>query len=124
MNFSVAVCAEEHTFIQLRSDFLPAAGVSLTRDTKILLGRSEMMELQRFHTSIVTTSLTSPTFIGYGFEANYLSPFADGIDEIVTTIGVCATLGHESPIFLQPAALPTELPGNLDQLKRRYSSIN
>jgi hypothetical protein len=120
----VAVCAKEHTFIQLRSDFLPAAGVSLTRDTKILLGRSEMMKLQRFRTPIVTTSLAAPTFIGYGSVANHLSPFADGSDEIVATIGVCAALSHESPTFLQPAALPTELPGNLVQPKRAHSSMN
>jgi hypothetical protein len=55
---------------------------------------------------------------------NRLPPSSDGIDEIVATIGVCAALRYESPTFLQPAALPTELPGNLVEPKRAHSSIN
>ena len=70
-----------------------------------------MMELQRFHTSIVTTSLAAPTFIGYGFVANRLSASTDGIDEIVAAIGVCAAVRHEPPTFLQPAALPLSYRG-------------
>jgi hypothetical protein len=49
---------------------------------------------------------------------------SDGVDEIVAAIGICAALRHESPTFLQPAALPTELPGNLVQPKRGHSNMN
>ena len=58
------------------------------------------MELQGFHTPIVAASLAPFAFVDQGFLANCLPPFPDGIDEVLTTISVCAPLNHRfTPFF-------------------------
>ncbi len=64
-----------------------------------------MVELQRFHTPIVTALLTTAAFVNKRLPAHLLTPFLDGLDEILAAISVCPPTGH--PFTLLTATCST-----------------
>ncbi len=75
-----------------------------------------MMKLQRFHTMIISAAFTTSPLVFKRFSTNLFSTLVDCVDEILAAITIGTSLCHV-PSLLQPAALPTELPGNMVQSK-------
>jgi len=64
-----------------------------------------MVELQRFHTPIITALLTTAGLVNKRLPAHLLTPFLDGLDEILAAISVCPPTGH--PFTLLTATCST-----------------
>lgn len=59
-----------------------------------------MMTLQCFYTPIVTTPYTTTSSqLGYYLSANFLATFANGINQILSTISVSSPFCHLMPLF-------------------------
>jgi hypothetical protein len=69
-----------------------------------------MMKLQCFGTLTIATNLTLPSFVIDRFFSNSSPPFSYGLDEIFSAIFISPSVTHPLS-FLQPPALPAELPG-------------
>lgn len=80
-----------------------------------------MVKLQRFHTTIISAAFTTSPFILKRLSANVFPTLVDRIDQILAAIMIGTSLCH-MPSLLQPAALPTELPGNMVQSVGTHSS--
>lgn len=70
-----------------------------------------MVELQRFHTPIVTTLAALSTQVLHRTAPNFDSPLGNSPDQIVPTISVRPFVNHYNPRRLQPLALPLSYRG-------------
>jgi len=76
----MTIGAEELALFKLRPDFTPASGVTFSRNTKVLVGRLKMVDLQRINAStIAAASALSAQKIKRLF-TNFLAPFLDGLN--------------------------------------------
>jgi len=71
-----------------------------------------MVELQGVRTPIVPAHLTPTTPGGERLSTQLASAALDGLDQVLASIGIRPTIRHPFTPFLQPLALPVELPGN------------
>jgi hypothetical protein len=71
-----------------------------------------MVELQGIRTPLVPTHLTPASLGGERLATQFAPAALDGLNQVVAAIGVRPTICHPFTPFLQPLALPVELPGN------------
>ena len=83
-----------------------------------------MVKLQCSHTSIIAAFLTTRALVCQRLLSDDFPAPADGLDQIAATIPRMSVALPPVSSLLQPAALPTELPGNVVQLKRTHCSIS
>jgi hypothetical protein len=73
-----------------------------------------MVKLQRVRTPIVATRLTATALVSQRLAAYLPAPPPNGLNQILAAISVRPTIRHPLTPFLQPLALPVELPGNVE----------
>jgi hypothetical protein len=108
----MAIGAQENALPQLLSDLLPAPRIAAAGDAELLSLRAEMVELQGVRAPIVSADLTPAALGGERLAAQLAASALDGLNQVLAAIGIRPTICHPFTPFLQPLALPVELPGN------------
>ena len=119
----MTIGAKHHAFIQLFLDFLPASGISLAGNTKVLQNWVPMMKLKSLHATIISAAFTLAALIIYCHLADLFSPLMDSLYKVLFPVVVVTlvflhrslcTPCTRSPTLTraQPHALPAELQGN------------
>ena len=119
----MTIGTKHHAFIQFASDFVPAPGVPLARNTKVFLRRITMMKFQSFHAATVSALLAFAPLILNSHATNLLPSCMDSSYKILFAIAVFPLVfPHQMPCCplhsfatltrAQPHALPAELQGN------------
>ncbi len=84
----MTIGAKHAAFIQLFPDFLPASGISLTRNTKILLGGILVMTLQRFDAAVVSATFTLAALIINCPLTDHFSQLMDSFYKILLSFAI------------------------------------
>jgi hypothetical protein len=71
-----------------------------------------VVELQSVRTPIISTYLTTAPLDGQRLGTHFATAPLDGLNQVLAAIGIRPTICHPFTPFLQPLALPVELPGN------------